>query len=488
MNHPNQLRHQRLLSSLVCISLLAAAGSSLFGQQVIRQTYPSYQQPLQYTPVYPSQAVPIVQPRYPIQNGSIIYGQPIPIQNGQIIDGQFSQPSVIFAPPSTQQAKPDAGNTAKVKQVEEVSRPEEVSRLEEIKRLEKIKRLITENKRLEALVLDNGKQTQEVQRLQSELRKAKLELSEMQKFATAKSADMNSATTEVSGKIQRQQEEIDRLSANYQSVVQRNEALTSQIKTLVDESSIVKAQVGKSGDGQTEQWVDLKQLQFNLATTSTAFKELKQKNEAMVSDYNRVQDVYESANAENVELNKLVGELSFENKHLARKLNKYANTKGTMAITDDGRVEDAPTSFTLSSLSTQHDLDSKTSFTVDQGLDASNLKRKNQQLLGLNEQANRKNELLNRRVSELEGTVNDLTINNADREATTTESGSSFDGALSDSSKRTDSSTGKYDIISWLIPFLSIGLSIGLYVFLTEEFQGAWPILATDGETQDDRA
>ena len=472
MNHPKQLNEQRLLALLVCISCFVAPSSSLFGQRVIRRTYPTYQQPPRYTPVYPSQPVPIPQPQYPIQQGPIIYSQPAPIQGGQIIDSQVVQPSVIIAPPGAQQPEPEAGNAANVK------RDDEAKRLERIKRLETIKRLIAENKRLESLARDNGRQKQEVQRLERELRKATLQLSEMQTSGAPKLDDTNSETMALNGKIQQQQNEIIQLGANYQKAVQLNESLTSQVKSLSDESSNLKAQLSNQGAKGT----DANQLQSNLMNTSDALNELKQRNEAMTADYNRVQGLYESTNADNATLNQRNGELSSENELLAAQLREYQNG-GTL----DGHLEDAQTPLAenrISRVSERRDLNMKTGLAADHGLAVSNLKRKNQRLLGLNEKAKQQNKLLNRRIAELEGTVNELTIDNKDRDVATIGIASDFDGVLSNS-KQAGSSTGKYNIMSWLIPFLAIGLFVGLYVFLTEEYGGTSQAFVTGGDIRD---
>ena len=485
MNHPKQLRYQRLLPLLVCTLFFATASTSLLGQQFIPRTYPTYQQP-SYTPVYPSQPVQIVQPQYQAQQGTIIYGQPVPVQNGQIINGQVTQPGVIFTPPSTQPAKQDAGDTAKIKQ------DEEAKRLEKIERLEKIKRLIDENKRLQALALDDGKQSQEIQRLEGELRQATLKLSEMQKSVAANSDDTSSATMALNGKIQQQQQEIQQLSANYQQAVQQNKVLTGQIETLNDESSKLKAQLSqlsqriKPDDSQGEMGLELQQLQSNLTTTSTALNDVRQQNEAMTSEYNRLQGLYESGNADNAKLSQRIDELSSENQRFAARLSEYTNAEDVSAIADDNFVEDAQTSIAASRISTNRDVDTKTSLTADRGLAVSGLKRKNRQLLSLNEQAKQKNELLKRRISELEGTVNELSIDNDDRKSATTGLASNFVGVLSDSDQ-VDALTGKYNIMSWLIPFLGIGLTIGLYVFLTEEYRGTSQSWVTGGDTRDDR-
>ena len=500
MNHPKQLSPQRLLSLLVCISFITTASTSLLGQQVIRRTYPAYGQPLQSTPVYRSPGVPVIRPQAPIQNGRIIMSQPVPVQNrriissqpipiqngriingriingqpipiqsgriinGPIISGPITQPGVVITPQITSQPQSVIVDAANVNQDDE------------------IKRLNAEIKRLEALALGNGEQSQQVKRLQRELYKARLDLSEMQKSAAAQPDDTSSATMELNGKIQQQQKEIDRLSGDYQTAFQRNEALSSQIKSLADESSRLKAQLSKPDDSQVANAMELQQLRSNLTSTSTALKETKQKNEAMTTEYNRlrgeydrVQNLNETANTDNANLNQRIDEMSLENQRFELQLNEYANAKGVNAITEVDPVVVRQTSFAADRR------------VENQGSATADLKRKNRQLLGLNEQVNQQNKLLNRRIAELEGNVNELSIDDDDRGVATTSVASTFGDGLYNPSVQADVPRGKYNIMRWLIPFLGIGLFVGLYVFLTEEYLGTSRALITGGDDRDDR-
>ena len=470
MNTLNQFSYQRRVAILVCLLFFVTTGTSLFGQQVIQRTYPTYQQPSQYIPVYPSQPVQIVQPQYPIQQGPIIYGQPVPIQSRQIFEAPVDQPGAVFPPPSTQEDKADAAKAAKSKRDEA-----EAKRLQQIERLEKVKRLIAENKRLEALVRDHGAREQEVQRLEEALRNARLEMSEMQKSALAKTEDIDLAKTALSGKIQQQQNEIERLSADYQKTIEQNESLTVQIKTLSDESQNLKAQLSKPDESRAAMGLELEQVQSNLTTTSTALEELKQQHDVMTSEYNRVLGLYESASTANANLNQRIDELSSENQRFTPQLVEPASSKEADSIVHEGRVEDGSKSFVASGLGADNDL------TV------SDLKRKNQRLRGLNQEANRRIESQSRRIAELEGTVNELAINNDDQEAASTKIASSFGDGPSLDLDQAGLPTGKFNMLSWLIPFLGIGLFVGLYVFLTEEYQGATQALGAGDDTRNDR-
>ena len=282
----------------------------------------------------------------------------------------------------------------------------------------------------------------------------------MQKSAAAKPDDTNSAAMALNGKIQQQQKEIDQLSTDYQNAFNRNEALISQIKTLTDESSRLKAQLSKPDNSQATNGMELQQLRSNLTTTSTALNETKQKNEAMTTEYYRVKGLYESANTDNANLNQRIDDLSLENHRFEVQLSEYANAKEANVITEVSPVEVAANPV------------AQTSFVTDRDSATAELKRKNRQLLGLNEQANQQNKLLNRRIAELEGNVNGLSIDDDDQEVATTSIASTFSDGLYNPSVQTDVSTGKYNIMRWLIPFLGIGLFIGLYVFLTEEYLG----------------
>jgi chromosome segregation ATPase len=466
MNPHNHLSHQRLLSLLVCVFSFATAGTSLRGQQVIQQIYPTYQQPSQYIPAYPSQPVQIVQPQYPIQQGPIIYGQPVPVQSGQLLDAPLQQPGVIFSPPIAQQDAAKADKAAILKQDEK-----EAKRLEQIERLEKVKLLIAENKRLEALVKDNGVREQEVQQLEDALRNAKLELSEMQKSASAKSADADSVKTTLNGKIQQQQNEIERLSVDYQTAVERNEALTVQVKTLSDESSSLKAQLNTPDESQAAMGMELEQLRANLTTTSGALDELKQKHAAVNSEYNRVLGLYESASADNANFSQRIEELTSENQRFTTQLVESSGVREVDSILNEGRIEGGPKSFATAGP------------VADGDLAVSDLKAKNQRLRGLNQKANRRIQSQDRRIAELEETVNKLAISDDDPEPATSKIASSFGEAPSRQLDKAGVPTGKYNVLSWLIPFLGIGLFVGLYVFLTEEYQGSSQALLPRDDT-----
>lgn len=469
MNPHNHLSHQRLLSLLVCVFSFATAGTSLRGQQVIQQIYPTYQQPSQYIPAYPSQPVQIVQPQYPIQQGPIIYGQPVPVQSGQLLDAPLQQPGVIFSPPIAQQDKQDAAKADKAaisKQDEK-----EAKRLEQIERLEKVKLLIAENKRLEALVKDNGVREQEVQRLEDALRKAELELREMQKSALAKAETVDSAKTVLKGKIQQQQSEIERLITDYQKTMEQNEALTERIKTLSDESSNLKAQLNTPDESQAAMGMELEQLRANLTTTSGALDELKQKHAAVNSEYNRVLGLYESASADNASFSQRIEELTSENQRFTTQLVESSGVREVDSILNEGRIEGGPKSFATAGA------------VADDDLAVSDLEAKNQRLQGLNQKANRRIESQDRRIAELEETVNKLAISDDDPEPATSEIASSSGEAPSRKLDKAGMSTGKYNVLSWLIPFLGIGLFVGLYVFLTEEYQGSSQALLPRDDT-----
>ena len=469
MNPHNHLSHQRLLSLLVCVFSFATAGTSLRGQQVIQQIYPTYQQPSQYIPAYPSQPVQIVQPQYPIQQGPIIYGQPVPVQSGQLLDAPLQQPGVIFSPPIAQQDKQDAAKADKAaisKQDEK-----EAKRLEQIERLEKVKLLIAENKRLEALVKDNGVREQEVQRLEDALRKAELELREMQKSALAKAETVDSAKTVLKGKIQQQQSEIERLITDYQKTMEQNEALTERIKTLSDESSNLKAQLNTPDESQAAMGMELEQLRANLTTTSGALDELKQKHAAVNSEYNRVLGLYESASADNANFSQRIEELTSENQRFTTQLVESSGVREVDSILNEGRIEGGPKSFATAGA------------VADDDLAVSDLEAKNQRLQGLNQKANRRIESQDRRIAELEETVNKLAISDDDPEPATSEIASSSGEAPSRKLDKAGMSTGKYNVLSWLIPFLGIGLFVGLYVFLTEEYQGSSQALLPRDDT-----
>ena len=503
MNHPIQLRPQRLLSLLVCISSVAMASTSLFGQPIIQRTNPVFQQPSRITPIYPARPVQIVQPQAPIQNGPIIYGQPIPTQNrriissqpipiqngpiingriingqpipiqrGRIINGPIVNGPVINGPiisgPITQ---PGVVITPQPQSV--IVNPANANQDDEIKRLN------AEIERLKALAQGSGKQSEEVERLQRELYKARLDLSEMQRSAAAKSDD-NSATMALNDKIQQQRKEIDRLGANYEKALQSKEDLNRQIKTLTDEGLRLKtqlAQMNKPNDSMAASGLELQQLRSSLTTSSNALNEIKQKNAAMTTEYNRMrgelnrlQGLNETANTDNGNLNLRNDELLLENQRLAAELGEYSDVDVVNAITEVRPVEV-----------------SQTSFVADQDLSASNLERKNKQLLALNEQTNNENRLLNRRIAELEGNVSDLSIDDDDRVVAKTSVVSNLDSGLYDLSSQVDVTTGKYNILRWLIPFLGIGLFVGLYVFLTEEYLGTSRALVAGVDDRDDR-
>ena len=242
------------------------------------------------------------------------------------------------------------------------------------------------------------------------------------------------------------------------------------------------AQLNEPNDGQAAMGLEVKQLRTDLAASTTALEEIRQKNEAMTTEhfrvkdeFSRVQGLYESANTDNTKLTERVDELSLENQRFATELSEYANSKESNAITELPPVEvaEAPTA--------------RTSLVAPQGSDTAELERKNRQLLGLNEKAIQENKLLNRRIAELEGNVNELSITDDDRAVATSTVASSLDTGLYDLAGSATASTGKYNILRWLIPFLGIGLFIGLYVFLTEEYSGTTRTLVTDGNRGDDR-
>ena len=493
----HSVRSQILFLTFLFLLCSTVAIASSPGQQVVQRNFSDYQQPIQNTPVYPSQAAPVYPSQYPNQiiNGQIINGQPVQgrIINGQIIYGQYGIQNTItpgsILPGQPTPATP-SNNEANAKQALELKRlTDENNRLNELalgnenlkreyERLQsELKRANTElvesrNKLLspgtsnsDALIRENEELKQSYKSLQIEFSKTNEELVELRKKPT-QTPDSRPDMTAMNVTMRQQQNQIVELTERYEQSTQQNNTLTEQLRTVTNENANVKSELSELKALNPK----MDELQTKYSGAMTNMNELEQTNEAMAADNSRILALIETAKADNVGLTDTIATLKFENSKLKTKVSSSPikvssdSTNAKMKMTSLRKKVNPKSRLRPNLNSNQESL-------IEQ------LETQNRNLINSNEQANAKNELLTQRISQLEGSVSQLTTGDGNPKP-------QLSNGISTLPKLTEN---KYSIKSWLLPFLATGLAIGLYVFLSEEFRGTskTKVHSGSGKTRD---
>lgn len=500
----DKLNRSGIHTFLVCFSCCAMASSCLFGQQIIRQNtpVPAYQLPYQGAPVYPQRQYPVNPQQYPqypnAQNpGRIIYSQP-----GQNQISPPQQQGFVLPSPAVQNIPTPRANSTVVPNNSAIAKQND-----ELKR-----RLVAGSKKLKQLTADNGKLKEKLGQYDTALRKARdayseanTELAELRKRpAQATEPNMpavdveafNTAIQQQKDQIAELESQIAQLNALQREAAKQNEAMSGQIKILSDENSGLNTELANlrsAGSADTQKLQnelsaqiktltdensslnaelanlrsaggpDTQKLQTELAEKSARLNELQQTFGTVKSESQRLQNLAETANAENAKITQRLNHLSSENEQLQTQLRTaLSNAQATPA---PAPVVKAPTPAVVKTPVTS----TTSHFVSNRRSEAANVKAENRQLLASAEQSQKENELLKRRILELESSSQGQAIEKNDRQQTA-------GAALSlEYLVPSDSGESKFAIMRWLLPFLGIGLAIGLYVFLTEENEAGVP-------------
>ena len=448
-------------SILLCIFLGSSFGSNAYAQQgipfqggqIIQQG-----QPIQQGPIIQGQPIqgqiiqgPIIQGQ-PIQ-GQPIQGQIIQGQQGQIIQGQPIQGQIIQSQPLNQ--GPTIQGQPAPRQSDADKKAMEDLRAKMAAQTISIKKLTDENSRLSNMEELTKKMRTEYFRLKDSYDEIDAELVELKKRKTMPAAESGNSDSRAA---------FQKLNAQYQQAVEQNQSMSGQIEELTQENVSIKSRLNDlSAAGG-----NMSNLEASLNTAKNQISQIGQKNQTLTTENNRLQGELETVTTENQQLNARFTTLTQESERLRSEF-EMASEKNTTL----GDRVNALTTENENYLASMNASPSPTPSTpvksnavasrpvVDTGL-----VEEHERTLALNAELESRNGLLLEQISELEGQVQ---VGAVDQKAAAT-------GSLLPASPLalvTDSAPAKkFNIINWLIPFLLIGLTIGLYVFLTEENEG----------------
>lgn len=421
--------------NLVLFSMLlsSALGSTLCAQRVTR-TY---------------------QPPAPIQNGQIINGPIIqgqrvirgPVVQGQVIPGQVIQGQPIIQGPVIQ-GRPIRGKIAGPQQgTPPVNKDQQkaltAARAKIKEQAEAIKALTNQNKRLNRVEETNDAMRKEYARLKQAYEDASKERDKLKINQSISAAQATASDA--------QQQRMDQLNAQYQEVAGKNRAMADQVQLLTQENADIKSRLKdlQSAGG------DMLSLQAEMNEANTRITEVQQQNQTLTDDNNRLQELLQTATSENENLKTRFSTLTQESDQLRSEY--LAATKTTTAL--DQRVRE------LSSQNQQY-LTTLNTRVVSAPAQAKVVPRRStalaadrDQALALNADLENEKALLMEQISDLEAKIESLQKPAAPKQSALAAVVPSVPG----------DGASNFNILNWIIPFLVIGLTIGIYVFLTEE-------------------
>jgi hypothetical protein len=459
----------RLNLVLLSILLSSTVSSTLFAQRVTQ----TYQPPAD---LQSGQIInrPVIQGQRVFQ-GQIIQGQPIqgqPIQ-GQIIQGQPIQGQIIQAP--VIQGRPIRGNAVQPQPGAVQPKPSSTkqrnllaaARAKIEQQAQSIITLTDANSKLSRVEETNNAMRSEYARLKKAYDQTSKELDELKINQAMKTAEpVEPANTDAQ---EAQQAKLNQLSAQYQKSVEQNGAMSGQIKRLTEENAEIKNRLKnvRSAGG------DMSGLETKLNNANTRITQMGQQNQTLLSQNNSLTEQLKTANANREDLNMRYSTLSQESAKLRAEYQTASETNSTLGqqVTDlstqnrdylaaiNARPAATPSAKT-NAVAASRDFgvaakpDSAVAVRRDSGVAA-----EHDRVLALNADLKNENDLLMEQIADLERKLGSTDTPTAAKESTV---------AVAVPTLTADAAP-KFNIMKWLIPFLLIGLGIGLYVFWTEE-------------------
>ena len=265
-----------------------------------------------------------------------------------------------------------------------------------------------------------------------------------------------------------QKAKVDQLSALYKTAVQEKDSMTDKVNLLTQENADLKAKIGQNQGNMTE-------LQANQNSAATQLSKLQQQYQTIQSNNQSLTQTNQELTAANGQLKTDFAQLKtdFDTVRLEsddwQKQYLAASQKNT---TLDGRVTDlsAQNQNYLTSINSLRSEVAAKPVVTEQVNDQpagdvvdSDLEYENSQITDLNSDLVGENKLLNGQVTELQAEIDRLKL----KAKTTGSSIVSLPALAVDSTEG-----GKYNVKYWIIPFLLIGLGVGLYTYFMEEHRG----------------
>lgn len=462
------INFKRLHFVLLGILLSSLLNSALLAQQITR----TYQPPVTYQDgsIINGRIIngPVIQGQRVIQGqilpGQVIQGQPVQgqINQGQPIQGQAIQGPIIQRQPFIQgpvlQGRPVRGDVVPTQQAaprtnQQLSAQQQkaaaTARTKIEEQAKNIKALTAENSRLSRVEDTNNAMRKEYARLKKAYDDVSKELDQLKLNQAMNSAEPSDSDA--------QQAKLNQLNAQYQKAVEQNGTMAEQVKLLAQENAEIKNRLQDlSAAGG-----DMASLKKDLDTANSKILEIERGNKSLADENNRLQGALQAATFGNENLNMRFSALSQESDQLraqyqtATETNTALGQKVTELSTQNKNYLASITSRPDASTPAVTNVAAKRiGSSVDSGL-----AEERDRILALNADLESKNGLLKEQTFDLETKIGRF-------ETTTAPTESLLSAAVP---AVTTDATSKFNILNWLIPFLLIGLTIGLYVFLTEE-------------------
>ena len=448
---------QQISKCLCCLIGVLGFNTVSYSQQPInQQPTPTYQNPIYQGPVY--RAPPYQGPVFYPNQGRVIQQQPLPATpiyrapRGQI---ETVPPVAIQIPQSNQPTPAQKPTPQQIDADQAAYNAEKLALVEKL--LEKYKIAAAANRGVvEQLESLKQEKTQLLSKM-SELNQATTDY----QTEVASLKEQLSAAEQLSPAVTRQAEQ---LQANYQQAINQVTDLESKIKQLEDENSSSLAQIASLEAAQKKAMSSIP-----LESNQT---ELIQENQQLVAGNQALEQKNRRLSEEHSELEGRLRDL-IQQQQLATDNNKTLNNKiaelqASNNSFDAGRVPEvaAINADTAGSPPTAErplppvDLSSYEA-------EISQLTRSNRQLSEANTGFKDKNRSLNRQLASLESQSNDQAL--ADKASVI--AATALPAVLpktANSAALVESNTG-WGILTWLIPFLAIGLGIAFFVIVKEE-------------------
>ena len=390
----------------------------VIGGQVI-QSQPIYGQVIQGQPIQGQPIQGQINQGQPIQGqiiqGHIIQGQPIqgqiiqgPIVQGPVIQRRVIQGQIVEGQGSTTDGKTTApNNTAAI----------EAARVKMAELNKRIESLTLENSKLKGVVGVNNQLKSTNDSLNKEIEQLKNEYGALnEKLSALQKESMNTGNANDNG----QKNQLIQLKTQFDSAIEKNQSISQQVDALtrkntqlVQENTALKKSID---DGSNRS--DMSGLQANLDAATTKLTEFETQNQTL--------------RQENANLVERTTELSSQNE-------EYLASTDSMGAENIIHTESTKPSYRTNNEATIPDYSA------------------------MNSELKAKNAALTNQIAELQHDIN--------QPGQTTATASSPIASLPSAIASTDSTSGKFDIRYWIIPFLLIGLGVGLYTFFMEEFR-----------------
>jgi len=451
------INFKQLNTVLLCIFLIFSYAATLSAQRATKtyQSPDSYRvgqvlngQVVQGQRVIQGQLIQNQPIRGRIIQGQIIQNQPIQgeVFQGQIVPGQVIQGQPFIQGPIIQ-GRPIRGNVQNLppqntqQQSEEQRTAAAANRAKIAEQAARIKAITDENLRLRNVEDTNDKMRKEYARLRTAYGEVGKELDELKLQQAMKTAEPTDNDA--------QDAKLNQLNAQYQEAVKQSRMLSGRMEALTQENTEIKNRLKNLNLASG----NMAGFEDKLKSANSRIIEIEQQNRMLATDNNRRQVLIDATNSDNEQLNMRFSTLSQKSEQL---------TEANTTLRDHVANLTSQNRDYLASLNARPAAPQPMETNYAAARDDLGIADERDQVLTLNADLVSKNALLIEQVSDLESKFSSLNKATAPQNSLLAVAVPPVTG----------DAVSKFNIMRWLIPFLLIGLAIGLYVFLMEERGG----------------